>query len=96
MLPVDGRLVAPSAVRNYSTGLWGVRFDGGDFLRVALASSTARAVEIDGSRRTVKVANATDMATLDSSWPKLEPGSHVARMDQGTGAATLTWIERYL
>lgn len=96
MLPVGVRIVATSAVRNYSSGVWGVRFDEGAFLHVALASSTARNVEVDSPSRTVKVANATDMVTLDSTWPKLEPGTHVARMDQGTGAATLSWIERYL
>lgn len=95
-LPAPVSLKAASAVRNASTGLWGVRFDGGDFLRVALSSNAARKVEIDTPKRTVKVANAADMVTLDSSWPKLEPGVHTAVMDQGTGAATLTWIERYL
>ena len=97
MLPaVDISVVAESAVRNNSSGVWGVRFDEGDFMHVALPSSSSRKVEIDADNRTVKVANATDMITLDSSWPKLEPGTHVARMDQGTGAATLSWIERYL
>jgi len=97
MLPaVDIGVVAASAVRNSSSGVWGVRFDEGDFMHVALPSSSSRKVEIDADNRTVKVANATDMITLDSSWPKLEPGSHIARMDQGTGAATLIWIERYL
>lgn len=95
-LPVGVRIVAESAVRDSSTGLWGVRFDEGSFLHVALASNTARKIEIDTPSRTVKVANATDMVTLDSTWPTLEPGTHVARMDQGTGAATLIWIERYL
>ena len=97
MFPAVGiGVVAASAVRNSSSGVWGVRFDEGDFMHVALPSISSRRVEIDADDRTVKVANATDMITLDSSWPKLEPGTHVARMDQGTGAATLTWIERYL
>lgn len=97
MLPaVDIGVAAASAVRSSSSGVWGVRFDEGDFMHVALPSGSSRKVEIDADGRTVKVANATDMITLDSSWPKLKPGTHVARMDQGTGAATLTWIERYL
>ncbi len=96
MLPVGVRLAAESAVRNGTSGVWGVRFDEGDFLHVTLPSGTARTIEIDGDRRTVLVAGATDMITLDSSWPKLAPGSHVARMDQGTGAATVSWTERYL
>ena len=96
MQPVGVRLAASSAVRNGSSGLWGVRFDEGAFLHVSLSSSTARAVTIDGVSRAVLIANAVDMVTLDSTWPKLSPGSHVARMDQGTGAATLSWIERYL
>jgi phage-related protein len=95
-LPVGVRIVANSAVCGYSTGIWGVRFDESAFLHVALSSSAARKIEIDSPSRTVKVANATDMVTLDSTWPTLGHGTHVARMDHGTGAATLTWIERYL
>lgn len=96
MLPVGVRIVAESAVRDSSTGLWGVRFDDGSFLNVALASNAARKVEIDSPSRTVRVANATDMVTLDSTWPKLEPGTHAARRYLGTGTATISWIERYL
>lgn len=97
MLPVINiNMTAAAAVRNSSSGVWGVRFDEGDFMHVALSSGSSRKIEIDCEKRTVRVANATDMITLDSSWPKLEPGTHVARMDQGTGTATLTWIERYL
>jgi len=96
MLPVGVRIVAESAVRDSSTGLWGVRFDDGSVLNVALASNAARKVEIDSPSRAVKVANATDMVTLDSTWPKLEPGTHAVRRYLGTGTATVSWIERYL
>lgn len=96
MLPVGVRVEAGAAVRDSSTGLWAVQFDDGSSLRVALASSAARKVEIDSVTRTVRVANATDMVTLDSTWPKLEPGTHAARRYLGTGTATLSWIERYL
>lgn len=96
MFATEISIVATSAVRNSSSLVWGVRFDEGDFLHVATGSSSSRSVEIDCGARSVKIADATAMVTLDSLWPQLESGSHVARMDQGTGAATLKWREGWL
>lgn len=92
----DIAITANSAVRNSSSLVWGVRFDEGDFLHVVTGSSSSRKVEIDCAERSVKIAGATAMVTLDSLWPQLEMGSHVVRMDQGTGAATIKWRERWL
>ena len=93
-MPAVASLSASAAVRNSGSTVWGVRFDEVDFVHIATGSASARAVEIDGMTRSAKVGNATAMITLDSNWPLLEPGTHVARMDEGTGAATLTWQER--
>ena len=95
MLPTCLSISATQARRS-SSELWGIRFDEQDFTRVKLATSTAHAIAIDGERRSCTVDNATAMITLDSHWPELSPGVHMARMDQGTGAAILTWTEVYL
>jgi len=92
--PVGVSISAPSAVRSSGSQVWGVRFDENDFLHIATESSSARTVVIDGEKRTATVAGATKMVTLDSDWPKLAPGTHTARRDEGTGVATITWQER--
>lgn len=87
---------ASNVVRDSSTHLWGLRFDGGDFLRVKLASDDAVLVGIDCPNRHVTVNSQTSMVTLTSDWPQLGAGSHTVSMDVGTGTATLTIRERYL
>lgn len=92
--PADVIVESSVAVRSSGSTVWGVRFDEGAFLHVPTGSSSARRVDIDCPARTVRVGNGTAMLTLDSDWPELLPGTHVARMDEGTGAATLIWVER--
>ena len=87
-------LYAYAAVRSAGSTVWGVRFDEGEFMHVATGSSSGRTVNIDCEKRTVTVGTGTAMLTIDSDWPTLLPGSHVARMDEGTGNAVLTWVER--
>lgn len=94
--PALASIEASAAVRSGGSTVWGVRFDEQDFAHIATGSDSARAISIDGVSRTAKVAGATSMITLDSDWPVLTPGRHVARMDEGAGAATLTWQERSL
>ena len=36
------------------------------------------------------------MITTDSDWLVLEPGTHTLAIDNGTGAATVTFVERWL
>ena len=87
--------MANSAVRNSSSLVWGVKVDNADFVHVATGSSSSRKVEIDSEKRICKVANAIALPTLDSDWIVLEPGAHTVAMDNGTGAATLSWVERW-
>lgn len=89
-------LLATSAVRDSSSGQWGVRLDAGKVLRFAFSSNTSRRVEVDCGARTAKVASSAALPTLDSDWFEFSPGSHTVQMDLGTGAATLTWIERWM
>lgn len=95
-LPATASISAESAVRSSGSTVWGVRFDEGDFAHIATGSDSARTIVIDGTTRSAKIAGAVAMITLDSNWPELLPGRHTARMDEGTGEATLTWQERSL
>lgn len=93
--PTYLNVVANSAVRNSSSLVWGIRVDNADFIHVATGSDSSRKVEAYSDKRLCKVANAITIPTLDSSWIELKPGSHTVRMDAGTGAATLSWVERW-
>lgn len=93
--PTYLNVVADSAVRNSSSLVWGVRVDSQDYVHVATGTSSPCKVEIDSGERVCKVANAVTLPTLDSDWLKLEPGAHTVAMDYGTGAATLSWTERW-
>lgn len=88
-------LITASAVRNASSQVWGLRLDEGDFVHVATGAAAARAVEIDCGARTLTVTGAVSVPTLDSDWLVLKPGKHTLRMDNGTGAATVTFRERW-
>lgn len=86
---------AASAVRGTSN-LWGIRLDGGDYIRLRLGTSSARNVYIDCDTREAYDAGAATLPTLDSDWLEMEPGNHVISMDVGTGAATVRFFERWL
>lgn len=88
--------ISASAVRDSSSQVWGLRLDSADFIHVATGSASARAVRIDCAKRTLTVASAAKLPTLDSDWLSLPPGSHTLQMDNGTGAATVTFAERWL
>ena len=95
-LPPALQILATSAVRNASTGLWGLTFDNVYTVHVETGSASARRVEIDCDKRICKVAGALSMIKLDGVWPELGPGTHSVRIDQGTGTAVLTLHERWL
>ena len=93
--PTKPKITAASAVRNANSKTWGVRLDGGDYLYVDTGSSSARKVVADCGERALTVAGAAALPTLLSDWLVLNPGQHVVKMDQGSGAATLTYVERW-
>ena len=93
--PARPTIAATGAVRDGSTGLWGVRDTAsGDFVRVALPTASPSAVTIDCERRTATVNGQSALVTLDSDWLELAPGAHQLALD-GTGTATITWRERW-
>ena len=93
--PTYLNVVANSAIRNSSAQVWGVQVDSVDYVHVVTGSSSSRKVEIYSDERVCKVQDALTLPTLDSDWLKLEPGAHTVAMDYGTGAATLSWVERW-
>lgn len=96
--PTAPAIYAASAVRDASSLAWGIRLDGGDFVHIDTGSASARRVDIDCGTRTstITASRTAKLLTLDSDWLSMEPGSHVLKMDEGTGAATVTWTERWL
>lgn len=87
---------ATAAVRDGSTGLWGVRVNDGDYVRVPIGTASAAAVEIDCADRTARANGTVVLPTLDSDWLELKPGSNTVENDHGTGACTLSYRERWL
>lgn len=90
-------LLAISAAAAVRSGtLWGIRLDDGKYSNVTIPTANATAVIIDAETREVLVGGVPSMITLSSDWLELEPGEHKLEMTQGTGAATATWVERWL
>ena len=89
-------VVTASAVRDSESLVWGIRLDGGDFLHIATGDASARGVAVDCDARTCVVNSEPSLPTLDSDWLVFEPGTHTLSMDEGTGAATVTFRERWL
>ena len=88
--------IAAAAVRNSTSLVWGIRLDNADYIHVATGNASARNVALDCQARTCTVAGAVSLPTLDSDWLELAPGTHTLSMDNGTGAATVSYRERWL
>lgn len=94
--PAKPSIEAAGAVRDSSSGVWGLRLDDGDVLRIATGSAQPRLVEANCQARTCRVAGAVALPTPESDWLTLEPGEHVLNNDQGRGSCTVTYSERWL
>lgn len=94
--PTRPMVEAASAKRDEGSKVWGLILDDADFLHIATGTSSATKVEADCGERTVSIGGTASVPTLNSDWLELEPGRHELRMDYGTGAATVTWFERWL
>lgn len=88
--------ITADAVRNASSQVWGLRLDEGKYINIATGNASARAVSIDCEERVSTVAGSVVLPTIDSDWLEFQPGEHTLRMENGTGAATVTWRERWL
>ena len=87
--------ITANAVRSASSQVWGIKLDESDYVHIATGAAAARAVVIDCEKRTATISGSVTIPTLDSDWLELKPGEHTLRMDNGTGAATVTFIERW-
>jgi len=83
-------------VNGNNDGNWGVRLDGGDYVRVKTNTTQGRAVSIDCEEGIAIVNSLVSMISLESDWLVLYHGEHTITNDVGTGACTVTWRERWL
>lgn len=88
--------ITATATRDSGTQLWGLLLDDTSHLHIATGSASARSIVADCAGRTLTVQGAVAIPTLDSDWLTFEPGEHVLEMDNGTGAASVTFCERWL
>lgn len=93
--PTEPTIAATSAVRRASDQLWGVTLDNADSLLVKVDTPLASAITIDCGARTCVVGTTKCVPTLESDWWALTPGEHTLTAGAGTGAATVTWVERW-
>lgn len=91
--PTKPRITCASAT-NGGGGVWGIQVDGGDYLRLELASSNV-SVDVDCAARTAYEGSVTTLPTLASDWLILTPGTHTITL-VGTGYPTIEWSERWL
>lgn len=93
--PTRPRITA-NARRDGTSLVWGLRLDDGDFIHVATNSVSYCQTSIDCDARTLTVVGAAAVPTLDSDWLEFTPGTHTLEMDNGDGAATVKYVERWL
>lgn len=88
--------IEASATRDSSTNQWRLRLDSADYLAIDTGSGAARKIVADCEHRTLTVAGAAALPTLSSDWLVFTPGKHTIINDLGSGAATITYTERWL
>lgn len=88
--------VSASAAANGSGGSWRITKEDGSYIMATIPNGINTApVVADCSARTLKVNGSTAMLVPQADWLVLEPGEHTLTMT-GTGAATVTFNERWL
>jgi predicted phage tail component-like protein len=89
-------LVSAPAAANGTGGFWRLRLDDGSYLIATVPGGVSTAsVVADCERRTLKVGGATALLVPAADWLVLEPGERTLQMT-GTGAATVTYYERWV
>lgn len=78
-----------------SQGSWIVTLEDGTGIYASIPSGTTHALTADCGARTLVVNEGVAMLPPSYDWPRLTPGAHTLTMAQGTGDATVTWVERW-
>ena len=99
--PTKPKISATGAIRDSQSLVYGLRLDNSDYAYVATGTDNSTKVNIDCDERYVILNSGTlsqqvGMITLPSNWLEFKPGAHTLVMDNGTGAATVTYRERWL
>ena len=89
-------VVSADAAANGSGGFWRVRLDGGDYIMATIPDGVSTStVAADCKARTLRIGGAVALLDPAADWLVFEPGQHTLVMT-GTGAATVTYRERWL
>lgn len=88
-------VVSAQAAKNGPNGYWRLMREDGDFMLVRLPDNNARVLVADCAQRILTVSGVVALLEPESDWLVLEPGLHTLTMT-GTGAATVTFRERWL
>ena len=94
--PAAPSILVGSATVDQTTGCYGLRLDGGDALDIATGTVSAAEIEIDCASRTATVNGYAALPTLASDWFSLTPGEHTVANHLGSGAAVLSYRERWV
>lgn len=87
---------APSAKNDSATGNWQLWLDDTDHLVATIPAGVSTApVVADCAARTLRVNDSLALLVPSADWLVLTPGEHELEM-VGTGAATVTYVERWL
>lgn len=88
--------ITAQATRDAASHVWGLRLDGKDYLHIELDVDSACDIACDCETRTLTVDRTPSLPTLTSDWLTFEVGEHTLDNELGTGAATVTYRERWL
>lgn len=88
--------ISVSATRDSASTVYGLRLDSSAVLDFPTGTDSAVQLEIDCANRTADQDGDTVIPTLGSDWFVLEPGEHEVENYLGAGAATLSYVERWV
>lgn len=88
-------VIEANATRFPISGSWGLMLDDGDFLYVKTGRDAPTPVVADCANRTLVVNGSAALPTLPSDWLEFAPGVHTLEMTNGSGAATVKFVERW-
>ena len=88
--------MSASAAKNGNGGFWRLALEDGTYLLATIPTGvTSAPVVVDCGERTLTVNGNVSLLAPEADWLLLAPGAHTLTMT-GTGAATVTYNERWL